>query len=652
MRADLSSPDATDRDPGDFAAGSSVVPPVAPTAISAATAWMIDPTAANRRRPRSLRGFWRQDDGAFTMMFAILGSILVGTLCFAIDSIEYVMSQTQMQMALDVAALSSGADLTHYSDTTGQNYTQWQADAYAYFQGNQPPTSYLGLRGAQFTATMTGTPSTGQTINLSASGRLPLLAPYFLDPTVSKAAATGGGGSSTGSPQTAFLSAVNTVLRQPKSLLELALVLDNTGSMSQSADGTANGASKMSGLKSAANSLINSLYSSGNATYYVGLVPFASTVNLTGALSGGGSWMNPVFTYNSANVSMTANRSISGSGWGGCAVEPRDGNNNLSPSVYSPSTSPKFTPYYYNVPPSTGLTVRTWFSGNLCSTGRGTSSSTSTGNNLPLTVTTAGYSVQNWCTSPQGIGIGTEVDQYDPNSYGSQTVTQNSQCMGQSVTFLTNQQATLTNGINNMVAGGSTIIPMGLLWGWRMLTSSWSQNVAGAANGWISTDPSLPKPENTQSLQRVMIVLTDGENQIGAAGSFPNTLWFNGLSGVGTNSLKASSVLRTDGTTLANGQTDSAELHGNNPIDASSGNNAGYPDDVNTFQNAVCTAIKNSGVTIYTITFGSDASNSVAQTAMRNCASPGNYYHAPDNTSLNTIFQQIAGSLGTLRLTR
>ncbi|GAB7537092.1 TadE/TadG family type IV pilus assembly protein [Burkholderia sp. 3C] len=590
-----------------------------------------------RRGPQSLRGFWRRDEGAFTMMFAVLGGVLIGTMCLGIDSIRFTMSQTQMQMALDVAALSSGADLAHYSDTNGNNYTQWQADALAYYQGNMP-SSYLGMTRQPITATVTGDRASGQTINLSTSAKQPLLAPFFLDPTVSKNAASGTNGGGVGDPRTfATVSAANSVIRLPQTLLELSLVLDNTGSMSQSADGTSNGSSKLQGLKDASNTLLSALYSQSNSsnTTYVGLVPFASTVNLTGALSGGGSWMNPVFSYNSANVGMTKTKNVAG--WGGCAVEPRDAGNNLQALAYSPSDALKFTPYYYNVPPA-GLNVVTFAYGFCYNTKYDTSQ---TLNNVPLTLSTNG--AQNWCKSPQGTGIGTEFDQM---SSGTQTVTQNSQCMGQPVTFMTNQQNTLTTAVSNMVAGGSTIIPEGLLWGWRMLSPAWSQNTAGAANGWISTDPSLPKPLTTQGLQRVMIVLTDGENQIGAAGSFPNTLWFNGLSGVGTNSLKATSI------GLPNGQTDSAELHGGNPVDASSGNNAGYPDDVNTFQNAVCNAIKADGVTVYAITFGSDASNSVAQTAMRNCASPGNYYHAPDNASLNTIFQQIAGNLGELRLTK
>jgi hypothetical protein len=147
-----------------------------------------------------------------------------------------------------------------------------------------------------------------------------------------------------------------------------------------------------------------------------------------------------------------------------------------------------------------------------------------------------------------------------------------------------------------------------------------------------------------------MVVLTDGENQIGAAGTIPNDLYFNGLSGVGSRSLAAPTVVRADGSSLVNGLTDSSELHNGSPSDSSSGNSAGWPDDVNSFQAAACSAIKKDGVTIYAITFGAGASSSVAQQAMQNCASPGDYYHAPDNATLDAIFQQIAGNLGVLRL--
>ncbi len=181
-----------------------------------------------------------------------------------------------------------------------------------------------------------------------------------------------------------------------------------------------------------------------------------------------------------------------------------------------------------------------------------------------------------------------------------------------------------------MQANGSTIIPTGLLWGWHMLSSDWSNDVSGG--GWISTDVSLPRPETNAGLQqRVAIVLTDGENAPGATDGLMPLTAFNGLSGVGDNAPQAPTLTRLNGTSLSNGQMSSVT-------------------DINAFQLGVCNAMKNSGIIIYAITFGTGASSSTAQKAMQTCASPGNYYHAPTNADLNTIFQQ-AGNLGILRLT-
>jgi hypothetical protein len=179
-----------------------------------------------------------------------------------------------------------------------------------------------------------------------------------------------------------------------------------------------------------------------------------------------------------------------------------------------------------------------------------------------------------------------------------------------------------------MVASGSTLIPTGILWGWRMLSSDWSNSKANG-NGWISSDNTLPRPETTQGLQRVAIILTDGENDPGGTTGVMPPPYFNQLSGVGNASLK-SSALGLNGSMAS-------------------------PDDINTFQLGVCSAMKQSGITIYAITFGTygtDSTSISAQQTMQNCASSGNYYHAPDNATLNQIFQQIAGNLGVLRLTQ
>jgi hypothetical protein len=598
-----------------------------------------DHRIARERKPNLRRAAMRLqgDQGAVTVVFALCGSMMIACMCIALDAIDGGMTHARMQSALDVATLSAGINLAHGANLS---VAQWQQDARAYYNANMR-TGYMSLTmpDSGFMATVTGTPASGETIQLSATGSLKLIAPVVLPGT----SGNGSGSSSTTLPTTAPLAANNTALYLPQSTLELVMVLDNTGSMNDPAAGSGNGPSKMAGLQAATRSLVQDLYAQSVSTYYVGLVPFASTVNVSGALPPAGTWMNPSFTYNTKNVGMSKKNKIAG--WGGCAVEPRDANNFLYPNVYSPSDTLKFTPYYYNVP-AAGLQIRS-YTNQFCG-----KSTTSTVLGVPVTLDKDGQ--PNYCSgylsNLTGTGPGIYYDQVSNSGLGTTTLTQNSDCIAQPVTFLTNDQSTLTKAIDNMTAGGSTIIPEGLLWGWRMLSSSWSNSVA-KGNGWISTDSSFPKPETTVGLQRVMIVLTDGENQIGAAGTIPNDLYFNGLSGVGSRSLAAPTIVRTDGTSLSNGLTDSSELHGNNPADPSSGNNAGWPDDVNTFQSAVCTAIKQSGVIVYAITFGTSASKSVAQQTMEDCASPGNYYHAPDNATLDAIFQQIAGNLGVLRLT-
>ena len=58
-------------------------------------------------------------------------------------------------------------------------------------------------------------------------------------------------------------------------------------------------------------------------------------------------------------------------------------------------------------------------------------------------------------------------DQVSDSGRGTSTLTQNSDCIAQPVSFLTNNQSTLTPAITSMNAGGSTIIPVCSLWGYR-----------------------------------------------------------------------------------------------------------------------------------------------------------------------------------------
>jgi Flp pilus assembly protein TadG len=66
----------------------------------------------------------------------------------------------------------------------------------------------------------------------------------------------------------------------------------------------------------------------------------------------------------------------------------------------------------------------------------------------------------------------------------------------------------------------------------------------------------------------------------------------------------------------------------------------------------LCTNVKNAGIRLYTITFG-DIPNA-ARTLMRNCASTDNgetlYYHAPSNEELQNVFHSIGEDLSDIHL--
>lgn len=574
----------------------------------------------------------RGDSGAVTVVFAICGSLMMVTMAIALDSIQGAMVGARLTSAEDVTALSAAQDSARYVTTVGTDLANWQKDVKAYFQANLPSgTGNFSMTNANITATMADAVGGGRTISVHATGTLQFLLPINL-PWV-------GGSTPQQEPTTEQLTATDAALYVPPGSLEVVMVLDNTGSMADVVDGQ----SKIDGLKSAANDLVTAIFQKSNANSYIGIVPFRTTVNVSGALSASGNWLSPKFSYNSNGMSMAATDSTH-PGWAGCAVEPRDGNGYLYPEAYSPASSTKFTPYYYNVPPS-GLALRKFTTD--CSS---SSTTTATYIGLPFTKGLSGGGINACGVTPAGTGLGTTYDTAKGVSTGSWNPTQNSDCIDTPVTFLTQNATTLTTAINSMNPSGSTIIPTGILWGWRMLSSTWSQAIAGTS-GWISTDKTLPRPETTPGLNRVMIVLTDGENQVGNAGYLPNDLYFNGLTGVGSKSVSAPTVTRTDGSSLSNGTMDSSETY------ALPSSGTGNSADVNTFQLAACQAIKNSGVTIYALTFG-DVSN-VAAATMTACATPTDsttgqtyYYHAPNGAALQGIFQQIANNLGTLRLTQ
>jgi hypothetical protein len=182
---------------------------------------------------------------------------------------------------------------------------------------------------------------------------------------------------------------------------------------------------------------------------------------------------------------------------------------------------------------------------------------------------------------------------------------------GPAITPLVDDKTTVSAAIAEMLPWhrGGTTGNLGLVWGWRTLSPEWRG---------LWGDAALPLDYNTPLMDKVVIMLTDGQNQFydhppaGPSGS--DYTAYGRLHEFGFATLDAARA------------------------------------ELDTRMTNICTAMKAQGIILYTITFGSTP-NSSTQNLYRNCATePGYYWHAPNNSTLQTVFHSIAEQLSNLRI--
>ena len=79
--------------------------------------------------------------------------------------------------------------------------------------------------------------------------------------------------------------------------------------------------------------------------------------------------------------------------------------------------------------------------------------------------------------------------------------------------------------------------------------------------------------------------------------------------------------------------------------------NARALQEINARMSRLCTRIKATGVTVYTITF--NVASGTTRDLYRACATqPEYYFNSPDAAALRAAFREIAGQLANLRLVR
>jgi hypothetical protein len=181
---------------------------------------------------------------------------------------------------------------------------------------------------------------------------------------------------------------------------------------------------------------------------------------------------------------------------------------------------------------------------------------------------------------------------------------------------LTNDKQAVEQALDDMIAypAMGTFIPAGLVWGWHALTPN-----APLTEG-IS-----PDDDDYEKTVKAIVLLTDGENSVTEMSNHNYSL-FSGYNYTGTE---------VDGHyRLGSRNAPAAQAH------------------LDTKTRTLCTSIKDAGFRLYTITFG-DIPNA-ARTLMRNCATDDDgetlYYHAPSNEELEDVFHSIGEDLSEIHL--
>jgi hypothetical protein len=186
---------------------------------------------------------------------------------------------------------------------------------------------------------------------------------------------------------------------------------------------------------------------------------------------------------------------------------------------------------------------------------------------------------------------------------------------------------------------------LGLAWGWRFLSPRWR----GLWDGDLPDE--LPLPYEEQNMEKVVILLTDGNNEWN---DYPGTTFKWGGSG-GDNHYTGLPGANTYPTSPTNFQTtwpgaDYTAYGRLNEGRLGTTNNSTARSTINSRMAALCTAMKTQGIVIYTLTFGPSPSTATKDLYTACATEPDMYMHAATASELQQQFVTIADELSALRI--
>jgi Flp pilus assembly protein TadG len=638
-----------------------------------------------------IRKFASDKRGNFSMMMVVATIPILGGIALAVDYAELSRQRQLTLNALDAASVATGAHIVSGAVSTADPAAYEAAiKKYAkdFFEANLGPVNPANT---VLTVVLPNNNAGGGTLKLTAGLTYQ---PYFL-PAFTKLI---------GRPrekETVDVKAQSEV--RLKNTLEVALVLDNSGSMDYVGGGS--GKKRLELLKEAAKQLVDAIAKQGVMMKQVAdpvrfsVVPFAASVNV-GPENWNAPWMDttalsPVHYENfdkpsSVNINGDSNKRIECTGgvcykkgsawpaaqlnqmitrftlyddlrvkatsdstatkftsWAGC-VEARPSpynNDNTTPTTTNPATL--FVPMF--APDETDLTDGSWQKPAYNNWWNDKSDlSNTTANNKARQRGLAKY-----YTSKVGTAMGAGEGPNDS-------------CTTKAITPLTNVTnaeglTKIKTAIDDMIARGATNVPEGMAWGWRTVSGS---------------EPfTQGRGDNEKGNDKVVIVLTDGENTYYP----PTDLWAHEYSGTHYDNF-ANDLAGNKSTYSAHGYvgqgydgTTTPRIFKDTTVSTSTYTRPNYTAAMNQHFKVLCTNAKdkNQGnIIVMTVALDLNATKPVEKDqidALKACASGSRFTTEPDpNDATKTIpkklfwnttggdlektFKEIADELSNLRI--
>jgi Flp pilus assembly protein TadG len=599
---------------------------------------------------RIAQGMARDRSGNVAMMWALMGTVLIGLVGLTIDFTRAQALRAQMQNAADGAALVA-------ERSYGQSLGERTDAARAFFDAEMITVDTTGVN---FSVTDLG--DVGHRVDVSMPMQMSLASLVSTEDWIIR---------------------VSSEAEQGGVDVEVSVVLDTTGSMA----GT-----KIADLRTAATDLVNTIVSDEQAPYYsrVALVPFAVGVNagsyapqVRGSLTGsrsisnaawanspqrsisGATRTNPVvitsaghgfangdrvrirsvsgmtqlnnntYTVTAATAATFALQGVNGSGYsnyssGGNVTRCTRTNCEV---VVTANSHGLATGEYVYITGVNGMTqINNAANATWLVTAINSNSYALNGSNGPTygAYTSGGSSfcAQYGCTyfrflnaasnaarrhqaSSTCVTERTGANRYTDVAPGGSPVgimypTSGNPCGSQAIMPLTSDRAALNARIASLTASGTTAGQIGFGWGWYMLSPNFGSIFSGEGR---------PANYGAESTLKVAVLMTDGEF---------NTHYCNGV--IARN---ASSVGSAD------------------RINCDAPNGTGFAQAAQ-----ICDAMKAQGIVVYTVGFDLGGVAGAAE-VLEDCAtSQAHFFNADNGAELRSAFQEIARAIQQLRITR